>query len=54
MRNQFLSIVAGFIIQTEQVKFRDKLGHQGMVITIRGWLPNRVLAVKQHAIFKIG
>ena len=36
--NQFLSILAGFIIQTEQIIFRDKLGHQGVVITIKGWL----------------
>ena len=46
MSNQFLSILAGFIIQTEQIIFRDKLGYQGMVITIKGWLSNRVSAVK--------
>ena len=54
MSNQFLSILAGFIIQIEQIIFRDKLGHQEMVITIKGWQSNRVSVVKQYAIFKTG
>ena len=50
MSNKVLIILARFVIQTEQIIFRDKPRLSRNDCKNQGWLSNRVLAVKAYAV----